>query len=381
MSTFLTQAQEAYQSSLAASCQASKAVTNAREMVAKVRAASEAAQVASINATESLKLKVSQVLTDSRIRMLDAMAEVTTLTAIKTKDILSQAKSALELAEKNAAATKRHTRSTLINRNVAQMAGLDFATTETTYLTKASRAANEAIASARDAEIALHKVMMWEKRVLELMDAINSTVVSQQEAVQKASQTSYAQVQTPSSDLESVQKISSDVQMNNAVITANVEATKKVEGNIAKVGLSAKESAWTAIQATSNAQIALQNAEAAKSIMHIMQKAKTSLLNMNLEKASVVAKAATKVATEARDLAIIATDVAKAIEKNVPKKSTDPIQAIEKSVPKESTDPVHQDMTTPVLIGGFAAIVAIIALGGGAYYMATRKKRKPQLIR
>lgn len=81
--------------------------------------------------------------------MLDMMAVIMTLTAIKTKDIFSQAKSVLELAEKNAAATKRHTRSTRINRNTVQKAGEEFAREENpTYLTQASKATKEAIASA-----------------------------------------------------------------------------------------------------------------------------------------------------------------------------------------------------------------------------------------
>ena len=95
MSKFVSDANDAFDRAQAASLSAAKSATNARDAVAKVRAASEAAQIASTNATENLMLKTTQVWTDARIRKLDVMAEITTKTAIKAKDIAKQAESVL----------------------------------------------------------------------------------------------------------------------------------------------------------------------------------------------------------------------------------------------------------------------------------------------
>jgi len=145
----LADANDAFDRAQAASLNAAKSASNSRDSVSKVRSASETAQIASMNATENLKLKATQVLTNARIKMLDVMAEITTTTAIKAKDLSKQAESVLELAEKNAAATKRHARSLLTRRKQVQDAAKAHAqAASAAHVTKASRALKEAMESA-----------------------------------------------------------------------------------------------------------------------------------------------------------------------------------------------------------------------------------------
>lgn len=365
ISNFIAQAVDAFERAGNASVNARKAVANAREAVATVSAASEAAQIASTNATESLKLKTTQVLTDSKIRMLDVMAEITTSTANKAKDVAKQAESVLELAERNQAATVRHAQSARKSRNEARDAGKAYEKqARPKHMEEASRAAKQAIASAKAAQETATKTMEWEKRALELVDAIRDLNTAQQDAVQKASIAVDVSVQKPPPDLESVQEVTGDVSMNNSVVAANLDATKKAgdealsTNDVVKAQETAQDATMTAIQATSNAQIALQNAEAAKALLD--NAAERSLAGddddgIEIERATVVAEEAAQLAAEAKEKAIVATDAAKAAEK---------------SVLKVATGTAAADYTMLYVLGALLLVV------GAGYYLKSKKTVK-----
>ena len=336
MQKFVADANDAFERAQAASLNAAKSASNSREIVAKVRAASETAQIASTNATESLKLKTTQVLTDARIKMLDVMAELTTKTAIKAKDIAKQAESVLDLAEKNAAAAKRHARSLLIRRKQVQDAAKAHAqAASAVHVAKASRALKEAVDLAKEAQETLAKTLGWETRAVELVDAMRVLNAEQQDAVQKATIVVDVPVQKPATDLEGVKVITGDVSINNMVISGNIDATKKATDaavstkDVVKAEEAATDATSTAIQATTNAQIALKNAEAAKKLLD--EAAAKSVTGdddeFDLEEATVVANKAVDLAAEAKEKAISATDVAKHTEKVVMKVSAGTVPA------------------------------------------------------
>ena len=369
MSNFVSQVEEAYERVQTASLNAAKSAANTREAVAKVMAAAETAQIASTNATENLKLKTTQVLTESRIRMLDAMAEITTQTAIKAKDIAKQADSILELAEKNAAATKRHARSTLGRRKQVQDASKAHAQAASDrHTAKASRALKEAIANATEAQETLAKTLEWEKRALELVGAMRDLNTAQQDAVQKATIVVDVPAQPPATDLESVQVVTDDIAMNNSVISDNVDATKKAgdvaisTNDVVKAEEAATDATSSAIQATTNAQTALKNAEAAKKLLD--DAAATSVAtgdheSLELEKATVVAEEAAKLAAEAKDKAVMATDAAKDAEKVVLKVSAGTVAA---------------NYNVAYFVGGAAVILLVV--GAMRYYYTKRNRAK-----
>lgn len=103
---------------------------------------------------------------------------------------------------------------------------------------------------------------LWGKRALELVEAIRVLNSEEKDAIQKATIVVEVPVQQPATDLEGVQVVTSDVSMNNAVISGNIDATKKASdvaistGDVVKAEEAATDATSTAIQATSNAQIA-----------------------------------------------------------------------------------------------------------------------------
>lgn len=64
-------------------------------------------------------------------------------------------------------------------------------------------------------------------RSLELVEAIRVVNSEEQDALQKAAIVVDVPIQTPATDLESVHVVTGDVSMNNAVISDNIDATKK----------------------------------------------------------------------------------------------------------------------------------------------------------
>lgn len=358
-------ANDAYERAKAAAVNAAKSATNARKAVAKVRAASESAQIASTNATENLKLKTTQVLTDSRIRMLDTMADLTTKTAIKAKDIAKEGESILDAAQKNAAATKKHAQSVLGRRKQVQDAAKAHAQAENaTHMDKASRALKRAITLANEAQETLAKTIIWENRALELVEAIRILDAELQDAIQQATIVVDVPVQAPATDLESVKVVTSDISTNNSVISENIDATKKASDvaistlDVVKAEEAAVDATSSAIQATTNAQIALQNAEAAKTLLD--EAAATSVAGQDdelLEEATVVANNALDLAAEAKEKAISATDVAKETEKVVMKVS-------------EGTVPADYTMV-------YVGVGVVLLLIGGAYYFKKNVTTKP----
>ena len=318
MSNLIADTDKAFGLAKAASLAASKSAVNTRETVAKIIAASETAKVESMNATESLKLKTTQVLTDSKIHMLNVMAEITTKTSLKALEVAKEAESVLALAEKNASAAKRHARSVLVDRKRVQ----DHLNANAQD--KALRASNEALDSANEAQRMLEKALEWEKRACELLETIRSLNLAQQDTLQKACLSVDVPVQLPATDLDRVQEITGDVLMNNTAIACNMDATKQA-GNSAIAGNdtvkaveTAQDATSSAVQATTNAQIALQNAEAAKQLLDQAEaRSLTSQDVSEVERATVIAEEAARVSKEATAKALVATEIAQVTEKSV----------------------------------------------------------------